>query len=88
MPKRKGTDGPRSDREKPRRGKNAKRAPRDGDVMRGRSFAGTSIANTELGQTRDRQRVVRGEVPDEAGEFVTDAEVEERDSRRAERGED
>lgn len=58
------------------------------DVMHGRSFAGQNIANTERGQTRDRERVVRGETLDEAGESVTDAEVEARISRRAERHED
>jgi hypothetical protein len=58
------------------------------DIMRGRDFAGTNIAATEREQTRDRERVVRGAVPDEAGEFVTDAEVEAREIRRAERHED
>lgn len=49
------------------------------DVMRGRSFAGTNIANTEQGQTRERQRVVDsgGESLDEINE-VTDAEIEAR----------
>lgn len=59
------------------------------DVMHGRSFAGQNYANTERGQTADRERVVRHETLDEAGEpMVTDAEVEARISRRAERHED
>ena len=51
------------------------------DVMRGRSFAGANIANTEEGQTRERQRVVDrgGEPLDEINE-VTDAEIEARES--------
>jgi hypothetical protein len=49
------------------------------DVLRGRSFAGANIANTERGQTEERQRVVdhAGEPLDEVGE-VTDAEIEAR----------
>ena len=58
------------------------------DVMHGRSFAGENIANTEEGQTRDRERVARGSTLDEAQEMVTDAELESRESRRAERNED
>lgn len=60
------------------------------DVMHGRSFAGANIANTEREQTRDRQRIAEhgGEPLDEAGEFVTDAEIEAREERRAERNED
>ena len=51
------------------------------DVMRGRSFAGANIANTEREQTRERQRVADsgGEQLDEINE-VTDAEIEARDS--------
>lgn len=51
------------------------------DVMRGRSFAGANIANTQKEQTRDRQRVVDrgGESLDEINE-VTDAEIEARES--------
>lgn len=51
------------------------------DVMRGRSFAGANIANTEREQTRERQRVVDrgGEPLDEINE-VTDAEIEARES--------
>jgi hypothetical protein len=51
------------------------------DVMHGRSFAGANIANTEREQTRDRQRIADqgGEPLDEAGEYVTDAEIEERE---------
>ena len=50
------------------------------DVMRGRSFAGANIANTEKEQTRERQRVVDsgGETLDEINE-VTDAEIEARE---------
>ncbi len=46
------------------------------DVMRGRSFAGSNIANTEQEQTRERQRVVDGggESLDEINE-VTGAEI-------------
>ena len=60
------------------------------DVMRGRSFAGANIANTERQQTRDRQRIAGhgGEPLDESGEMVTDAEIEAREERRAERNED
>jgi hypothetical protein len=49
------------------------------DVMRGRSFAGANIANTEREQTRERQRIAgRGETLDEFNE-VTDAEIEARE---------
>jgi hypothetical protein len=50
------------------------------DVMRGRSFAGANIANTEREQTLERQRVADhgGEPLDEVGE-VTDAEIEARE---------
>ena len=60
------------------------------DVMHGSSFAGANIANTEKEQTRDRQRIADhgGETLDEDGEFVTDAEIEAREERRAERDED
>jgi hypothetical protein len=60
------------------------------DVMRGRSHAGANIFNTERQQTLDRQRIAEhgGEPLDEAGEFVTDAEIEAREQRRAERNED
>jgi hypothetical protein len=51
------------------------------DVMRGRSFAGANIANTEREQTRERQQVADsgGEQLDEINE-VTDAEIEARES--------
>lgn len=51
------------------------------DVMRGRSFAGANIANTEREQTRERQRVVdeAGDTRDEINE-VTDAEIEAREN--------
>ncbi|HKN67330.1 MAG TPA: hypothetical protein VJW73_13700 [Gemmatimonadaceae bacterium] len=59
----------------------AENETRGKDVMRGRSFAGANIANTEEGQTRERQRVVDGggEPLDEINE-VTDAEIEARES--------
>jgi hypothetical protein len=59
------------------------------DVMRGRSFAGNNIAATQRIQTDERQRVADhgGENLDEFGE-VTDAEIEAREMRRAERNED
>jgi hypothetical protein len=54
------------------------------DVMRGRSFAGANIANTEREQTRERQRIAgRGEPLDEFNE-VTDAEIEARERERNE----
>ena len=55
-------------------------ASRGKDVMRGRSFAGANIANTEREQTQERQRVVDsgGESLDEINE-VTDAEIEARE---------
>jgi hypothetical protein len=64
-------------------------SPRGKDVMRGRSFAGANIANTERDQTSERQRIAEhgGENLDESGE-VTDAEIEAREERRAERNED
>ena len=68
----------RSGKDRPAESKPGTPADRDRDVMRGRSFAGTNIANTERGQTEDRERVVRGELLDEAGE-VTDAEIEARE---------
>lgn len=58
------------------------------DVMHGRDFAGANIAATEQEQTRDRARAAEGKLADEAGEFVTDAEVEARELRNAERNED
>jgi hypothetical protein len=66
------------------------RAQRGKDVMRGRSFAGTNWANTERGQTRERQRISDqgGEKLDESGDMVTDAEIEAREERRSERNED
>ena len=50
------------------------------DIMRGRSFAGANIANTEKGQTAERQRIAdhHGENLDEINE-VTDAEIEARE---------
>lgn len=59
------------------------------DVMRGRSFAGANYAATQRIQTDERQRVAEqgGENLDEVGE-VTEAEIEAREERRAERNED
>jgi len=64
----------------------SREAVRGKDVMHGRSFAGANIANTEQQQTRDRQRIAdhRGEPPDEAGEMVTDAEIEAREEQQNE----
>jgi hypothetical protein len=86
-----------ADRDRPR----ADESPRDDspdfdklakqgkDVMHGRSFAGANIAATQREQTNERQRVAEhdGEALDECGE-VTDAEIEAREMRRAERNED
>ena len=64
----------------------SREAVRGKDVMHGRSFAGANIANTEQQQTRDRQRIAdhRGEPLDEAGEMVTDAEIEARKEQQNE----
>lgn len=64
---------------------NAEQSAGEKDVMRGRSFAGANIANTEAQQTRDRQRIAEhgGEPLDESGE-VTDAEIEARERERNE----
>ncbi|HEX7018766.1 MAG TPA: hypothetical protein VF159_02060 [Gemmatimonadaceae bacterium] len=43
------------------------------DRMRGRSFEGAEYANTERDQTRDRERVARGQDLDEAGEPTDEA---------------
>ena len=55
------------------------------DIMRGRSFAGANIANTEREQTLERQRIAdhHGENLDEINE-VTDAEIEARERERNE----
>ena len=86
------TDRERTDDEQDggRRGDGDDTSKRGKDVMHGRSFAGANWANTERQQTRDRQRIAdhKGENLDEAGELVTDAEIEERDGRRAEQNED
>ncbi len=56
-------------REKGKSGGNFKADETSGeDRMKGRSFAGAEYANTERDQTRDRERVARGENLDEAGE--------------------
>lgn len=59
------------------------------DVMRGRSHAGANYAATQRIQTDERQRIADegGETLDEFGE-VTEAEIEAREERRAERNED
>ena len=55
-------------------------SPKGKDVMRGRSFAGTNWANTERGQTNERERVAEhGANLDEFGEMVTDAEIDARE---------
>ena len=74
-----------------KKGNDSTQSSKEGkDIMRGRDFAGANIANTEREQTRDRQRVAEhgGEPLDESGEFVTDAELEARETRRAEQNED
>jgi hypothetical protein len=86
-----------TDQEKPRKEKSASTdgpnydelAKKGKDVMRGRSFAGTSVAATQRVQTDERQRIADqgGENLDEIGE-VTDAEIEAREMRRAEKNED
>ena len=62
----------------------AKEQSQGKDIMRGRSFAGANIANTERDQTLDRQRIAdhKGENLDEFNEVaeVTDAEIEARES--------
>ena len=45
----------------------------DEDRMDGRSFEGAEYANTERDQTRDRERVARGQNVDEAGEPTDEA---------------
>jgi len=67
-------------------GRESKKEARD--VMHGRDFAGANIAATEREQTRDRASAAQGKLGDEAGEFVTDAEVEARELRNAEPNED
>ena len=70
-------DGPQSQEQRDPH-ESEDRSTRGKDVMRGRSFAGANIANTEREQTRDRQRIAgRGETLDELNE-VTDAEIEAR----------
>jgi hypothetical protein len=78
-----------ADRDKSTNEPEANEPTRGKDIMRGRSFAGANIFNTERGQTEDRQRIAEhgGEPLDEIGE-VTDAEIEAREERRAERNED
>jgi len=77
----KANDASRTDRQGDPSGAQDEESTRGKDVMRGRSFAGANIANTEEGQTRERQRVVDrgGEPLDEINE-VTDAEIESRES--------
>lgn len=84
------------EREKDRKNESARKDGRDydelvkqkKDVMRGRSFAGANYAATQRIQTDERQRVAEhGESLDEIAE-VTDAEIEAREQRRAERNED
>jgi hypothetical protein len=76
-----GNDGSRASRQGDPSDRAEQDSTRGKDVMRGRSFAGANIANTEQGQTRERQRVADrgGEPLDEINE-VTDAEIEARES--------
>ena len=78
----KANDASRADRQGDASDAKDEQSARGKDVMRGRSFAGANIANTEEGQTRERQRVVdrAGEPLDEINEEVTDAEIEARES--------
>ena len=62
-----------------------KREESDDDVMHGRSFAGASYGANEEEQTRDRERVARNAEADEAGEMVTDAEMEVREANSSEK---
>jgi hypothetical protein len=55
------------------------------DVMHGRNLEGAEYGATEREQTRDRERVVRGDKTDEIGE-VADAEIEARENSGGERG--
>jgi hypothetical protein len=54
------------------------------DVMHGRSFAGASYGANEQEQTRDREQAGNAETTDEAGEFITDAEMEVREANSSE----
>lgn len=74
-------DAPRASEQGDSSDEQKEQSSRGKDVMRGRSFAGANIANTEREQTRERQRVVdSGGAPlDEINE-VTDAEIEARES--------
>ena len=78
----KANDASRADRQGDASDAKDEQSARGKDVMSGRSFAGANIANTEEGQTRERQRVVdrAGEPLDEINEEVTDAEIEARES--------
>src|SRR4051812_20775803 len=62
--------------DKKRKDKSAQ--PSSDDIMHGRSFEGTSYAATEREQTEDARRIPGR--TDEAGEFVTDAEMEVREA--------
>ena len=77
----KANDASRTDRQGDPSDAKDEQSTRGKDVMRGRSFAGANIANTEQEQTLERQRVVDrgGESLDEINE-VTDAEIEARES--------
>ncbi len=48
------------------------------DVIHGRNLAGASYGANEREQTEDARRAARDKT-DEAGEFVTDAEIESRE---------
>lgn len=56
------------------------------DVMHGRNLEGAEYGATEREQTRDRERVARGDHTDEIDEVeVTDAEIEAREEDRSDR---
>jgi len=73
----------RDQRENPSRregsGSDRGRQDRGRDVMHGRDFAGTNIFSTEREQTLDAERANRG--VDSTDEFVTEAELNARESR-------
>jgi hypothetical protein len=56
-----------------------KNRKKSSDEIHGRSFAGASYGANEREQTEDIERA-RRQLPDEAGEFITDAEAEVREA--------
>jgi len=69
----------RDQRDNQGRAADRERQGRGRDVMRGRDFAGTNIFSTEREQTLDAERAKRG--IDSTDEFVTEAELDARESR-------